>query len=335
MTVPQSSCLCLSDSPSEWLNKLLYRDSLHRDLTSTLELEKCKVCFSGTRELDYPVLNDGLSYEIEATKSFPLPPDLIEKFSSMQTNCLMGVFTLCDKVWVTIDNEIFMWNFEDGEDLAYYDGVNDTIISVSLIVPSAGTLPEHIRFLLCLATPSEIWLLGMMYSNTNSNHTLRMQSSCPILEVMPDPLYCLPTENNYISCIESTPNGRIFLGTREGFLLEMTYSSIPNWDGDSLQPPIGKTGHCTLVNHSVSAFSLLLPSIITSRFHNGDSITQLTVDTSRHLLYSRTEDSHLMVYEFSDKISGSFSRLSSLSASDLAYQASCIVRSVDKNQFRK
>lgn len=71
-----------------------------------------------------------------------------------------------------------------------------------------GTLPEHIRFLLCLATPSEIWLLGMMYSNTNSNHTLRMQSSCPILEVMPDPLYCLPTENNYISCIESTPNGR-------------------------------------------------------------------------------------------------------------------------------
>lgn len=42
-----------------------------------------------------------------------------------------------------------------------------------------------------------------------------------------------------------------------------------------------------------------------------------------------------MVYEFSDKISGSFSRLSSLSASDLAYQASCIVRSVDKNQFRK
>ncbi|CAH8584679.1 unnamed protein product [Schistosoma intercalatum] len=334
MTVPQSSCLCLSDSPSEWLNKLLYRDSLHRDLTSTLELEKCKVCFSGTRELDYPVLNDGLSYEIEATKSFPLPPDLIEKFSSMQTNCLMGVFTLCDKVWVTIDNEIFMWNFEDGEDLAYYDGVNDTIISVSLIVPSAGTLPEHIRFLLCLATPSEIWLLGMMYSNTNSNHTLRMQSSCPILEVMPDPLYCLPTENNYISCIESTPNGRIFLGTREGFLLEMTYSSIPNWDGDSLQPPIGKTGHCTLVNHSVSAFSLLLPSIITSRFHNGDSITQLTVDTSRHLLYSRTEDSHLVVYEFSDKISGSFSRLSSLSASDLAYQASCIVRSVDKNQFR-
>ncbi|XP_018652827.1 putative nuclear pore complex protein nup155 [Schistosoma mansoni] len=334
MAVPQSSCLCLSDSPSEWLNKLLYRDNLHRDLTSTLELEKCKVCFSGTRELDYPVLNDGLSYEIEATKSFPLPPDLIEKFSSMQTNCLMGVFTLCEKVWVTIDNEIFMWNFEDGEDLAYYDGVNDTIISVSLIVPSVGTLPEHIKFLLCLATPSEIWLLGMMYSNTNSNHTLRMQSSCPILEVMPDPLYCLPTENNYISCIESTPNGRIFLGTREGFLLEMTYSSIPNWDGDSLQPPVGKTGYCTLVNHSVSALSLLLPSIITSRFHNGDSIIQLAVDTSRHLLYSRTEDSHLVVYEFSDKISGSFSRLSSLSASDLAYQASCIVRSVDKNQFR-
>ncbi|KAK4468078.1 hypothetical protein MN116_008251 [Schistosoma mekongi] len=334
MAVLQSG-LCLSDSPSEWLNKLLYRDSLHRDFSSTLELERSgKVCFSGTRELDYPISNDCLSHELEVTKSFPLPSELVEKFSNMQTNCLMGVFTLCNKVWITIDNEIFMWNLEDGEDLAYYDGLGDSIISVSLIVPSPGILPEHIRFLLCLATPAEIWLLGMMYSTTSSTHTLGIQSSCPILEVMPDPLYCLPTENNYISCIEGTSNGRIFLGTREGFLLEMTYSSISNWDGDSLQPPVGKTGPCTLVNHSVSAFSLLLPSIITSRFHNGDSIIQLAIDTVRHLLYSRTEDSYLVAYEFADKISGTFSRLSALSASDLAYQASCIVRSVDKNQFR-
>ncbi|KAH8857593.1 Nuclear pore complex protein Nup155 [Schistosoma japonicum] len=334
MAVPQSG-LCLSDSPSEWLNKLLFRDSLHRDLSSTLELEKSgKVCFSGTRELDYPISSDCLSYELEVTKSFPLPSELVEKFSNMQTNCLMGVFTLCNKVWITIDSEIFMWNLEDGEDLAYYDGIGDCIISVSLIVPSPGILPEHIRFLLCLATPAEIWLLGMMYSTTSSTHTLGIQSSCPVLEVMPDPLYCLPTENNYISCIESTSNGRIFLGTREGFLLEMTYSSISNWDGDSLQPPVGKTGPCTLVNHSISAFSLLLPSIITSRFHNGDSIVQIAIDTVRHLLYTRTEDSYLVAYEFADKISGTFSRVSTLSASDLAYQASCIVRSVDKNQFR-
>ncbi|CAH8598315.1 unnamed protein product [Heterobilharzia americana] len=334
MTAPQPSGLCLSDTPSEWINKLIYRDGLYRELTSTLDIERCgKVCFSGNRELDYPPLNDNLSYEMEVIKSFPLPPDLVEKFAGMQTNCLMGVFPSCEKVWVTIDNELFLWNFEDGEDLAYYDGVDDVIVSVSLIVPSPGVLPEHIRFLLCIATPSEIWLLGMMYSTGGNNHTLSVQSSS-VLEVMPDPLYCLSTENNYISCIEGTPNGRIFLGTREGFLLEMTYSSIPNWDMDSIQPPIGKTGPCTLVNHSVSALSLLLPSIITSRFHNGDSIVQLSVDTARHLLYTRTEDSHLGVYEFSDKISGSLSRLSTLSASDLAYQASCIVRSVDKNQFR-
>ncbi|CAH8861385.1 unnamed protein product [Trichobilharzia szidati] len=335
MAGPQPSGLCLSDTPSEWINKLLYRDGLFRDLMSTLEIDKYgKVGFSGNRELDYPLLNENLSHDIEVIKSFPLPQDLVERFTGMQTNCLMGVFTSCEKVWVTIDNEIFMWNFEDGEDLAYYDGMPDTIVSVALIVPSPGVLPEHIRFLLCLATPSEIWLLGMMYSNGSNTHTLGMQSSSPVLEVMPDPLYYLSTENNYISCIEGTPNGRIFLGTREGFLLEMTYSSIPNWEAASVQPNVGKSGPCTLVNHSVSAFSLLLPSIITSRFHNGDSIVQLSVDTPRHLLYTRTEDSRLTVYEFTDKISGSFSRLSTLSASDLAYQASCIVRSVDKNQFR-
>ncbi|VDQ01680.1 unnamed protein product [Trichobilharzia regenti] len=151
------------------------------------------------------------------------------------------------------------------------------------LVNFEGVLPEHIRFLLCLATPSEIWLLGMMYSNGSNTHTLGMQSPSPVLEVMPDPLYYLSTENNYISCIEGTPNGRIFLGTREGFLLEMTYSSIPNWEGASVQPNISKSGPY--------------------------SIVQLSVDTPRHLLYTRTEDSRLTVYEFTDKISGSFSRL--------------------------
>ncbi|VDQ11488.1 unnamed protein product [Trichobilharzia regenti] len=77
---PQPSGLCLSDTPSEWINKLLYRDGLYRDLTSTLEIDKF-VGFSGNRELDYPLLNENLSHDIEVIKSFPLPPDLVERFT--------------------------------------------------------------------------------------------------------------------------------------------------------------------------------------------------------------------------------------------------------------
>ncbi|THD18403.1 putative nuclear pore complex protein nup155 [Fasciola hepatica] len=73
-----------------------------------------KVSVSGTREIDYPSTHFRAGGELEVSKSFSLPPDLVEKFSGMQKNCLMGVFTACERAWISIDNELFMWNYEDG-----------------------------------------------------------------------------------------------------------------------------------------------------------------------------------------------------------------------------
>lgn len=35
-------------------------------------------------------------------------------FLDMQFNCMMGVFPEISRAWLTIDNDIFMWNYEDG-----------------------------------------------------------------------------------------------------------------------------------------------------------------------------------------------------------------------------
>jgi hypothetical protein len=32
----------------------------------------------------------------------------------MQSNCFMGLFTSITRAWLTIDNLIFFWNYEDG-----------------------------------------------------------------------------------------------------------------------------------------------------------------------------------------------------------------------------
>ena len=34
--------------------------------------------------------------------------------SDMQCNCMMGVFPPISRAWLTIDSDIFMWNYEDG-----------------------------------------------------------------------------------------------------------------------------------------------------------------------------------------------------------------------------
>ncbi|CAH8649449.1 unnamed protein product [Dicrocoelium dendriticum] len=133
--------LSLCERPEEWLDKLINRDGGFRDLASRLGFESSasgKISLSGMREIDYPPLQFHVGGELEISHCFSLPPDLVERFSGIQRNCLMGIFTPCERAYVTIDNELFMWNFEDGEDLAYYDGIKDTIICVGLVTPKTG-----------------------------------------------------------------------------------------------------------------------------------------------------------------------------------------------------
>jgi hypothetical protein len=38
-----------------------------------------------------------------------------------------------------------VWKYEDGSDLAYFDGLSDTILSVGLVTPRPGILQPHIK----------------------------------------------------------------------------------------------------------------------------------------------------------------------------------------------
>ena len=53
----------------------------------------------------------------------PLTCKQVEHFGHMQCNCSMGVFPEVERAWLTIDSDIYVWKYEDGGDLAYYDGL--------------------------------------------------------------------------------------------------------------------------------------------------------------------------------------------------------------------
>lgn len=56
----------------------------------------------------------------------------------MQCNCIMGIFPEIGRAWLTVDSDIFVWRYADGDDLAYFDGLAETILSVSLVQPKPG-----------------------------------------------------------------------------------------------------------------------------------------------------------------------------------------------------
>lgn len=53
---------------------------------------------------------------------------LLNSVIDMQFNCMMGVFPEISRAWLTIDNDIFMWNYEDG-----YVPINIIHLNVSLV----------------------------------------------------------------------------------------------------------------------------------------------------------------------------------------------------------
>lgn len=58
--------------------------------------------------------------------------------SDMQQFCQMGLMSEIGRAWVSIDSYIYLWNYDNGSDVAYYDGLTETIISVGLVSPKPG-----------------------------------------------------------------------------------------------------------------------------------------------------------------------------------------------------
>ena len=43
------------------------------------------------------------------------------------------------------------------------------------------------------------------------------------MSLLPEPLFSISTDGVYLTCIESTNSGRIFMGGRDGCLYELIY----------------------------------------------------------------------------------------------------------------
>ncbi|NXN93474.1 NU155 protein, partial [Rhinopomastus cyanomelas] len=283
---------------------------------------------SGMSDMDYPLQGPGLLSipnlpEISSIRRVPLPPELVEQFGHMQCNCMMGVFPEISRAWLTIDSDIFMWNYEDGGDLVYFDGLSETIVAVGLVKPKGGIFQPHVRHLLVLATPVDIVILGLSCTNIQAGTGSLSDSMSGGMELLPDPLYSLPTDNTYIMAIASTDNGRIFLAGKDGCLYEVAYQAEAGWFSQ----------RCRKINHSKSALSFLVPSLLQFVFSEDDPVVQIAVDNSRNTLYTRSEKGMLQAYDLGQDGHG-MTRVTSLSQNAIVSAAGSIARTIDRSVFK-
>ncbi|KAG7173878.1 Nuclear pore complex protein Nup155-like [Homarus americanus] len=259
---------------------------------------------SGLSESDYPNSGDARSVRhLHTTRKL-----------DMQCNCMMGLFPEINRAWLTIDSDIYVWIYEDGSDLAYFDGLHETIISVGLVRPKAGVFKPYIEHLLCLTTTSEIVLLGVSFSQS-----IDVEGNCG-MHLLPEPLFSVPTDGSYILTIRGTNDGRIFMGAKDGCLHELVYQAEDGWFSRK----------CRKVNHSRSVISNLFPFLA---FSEDDPINQVEVDDSRHILYTLSDKGTITVYDL-DSDGKSISRVTSVPHNNIMNAALQVAKTVDKANFK-
>ncbi|XP_043230116.1 nuclear pore complex protein Nup155-like [Amphibalanus amphitrite] len=306
------------------LERLLAADTQFPSLADRLRIgsQPCPTV-SGLHEADYPSLGaaggrGGLGLrQISAGKKVPLPAELVEHFNHLQCNCMMGLFPELDRAWLTIDNDIYVWLFETGANLAYYDGLSETILAVGLVRPRPGVFQAHIQHLLCLATPLEIVLLGVTMSRPAA------PGGPAEMHVLPEPLFSIASDGAYVTTVVGTPSGRVFLGAKDGCLYELVYQATESWF----------SRRCRKINHSSSALSVLVPTFLSAAFSDEDPLLQLQVDASRNVLYTRSEKGTVQVYDLGDDGQQTV-RVAALSQFSIVQAAEGVARTVDPSNFR-
>ncbi|EDV22293.1 uncharacterized protein TRIADDRAFT_29198 [Trichoplax adhaerens] len=329
MTHQHASNQALSEA-SKQLEKHLDQDSHYLDLSRLLNISSGSYTagISGIGENDYASISalPGLQNvpNFANVRRVPLPVELVEQFNHLQYNCLMGLFPEIKRAWLSIDSDIFVWNYEDGSDVAYFDGLSEYIMCVGLVRPKPGIFQDHIKFLLCLATAVDVVLLGVSFSEATQTAGYPYKE----MHLQPEPLFVLPLDQQIeITSISGTRNGRIFMTTKNCCLFEIEYRDKAGWF----------TQQCRIVNHSssylygVSGIYNIFMKVV-NLFSTEDSMQQIAIDESRNILYTLSKESTIQVYDLGSN-GNLTSHVVTLNRGAILSQASRSARYIDAGNF--
>jgi nuclear pore complex protein Nup155 len=121
-----------------------------------------------------------------------LPPVLVDHYNEAggEGTTLCGIFPEIRRAWASVDNSLFLWRFDkwDGQ-CPEYSGEEQPICVVGLAKAKPGIFVETIQYLLVLATPVELILLGVCCSSSGDGTDPYAE-----LSLQPLPEYTIPSD---------------------------------------------------------------------------------------------------------------------------------------------
>ncbi|KAG0345336.1 hypothetical protein BG005_001354 [Podila minutissima] len=276
------------------------------------------------REQKYPELGNFFSTDFSSAyiapesrqqvlrrkRAISLPDNLFEQYNLIQCRCFMGLFPEINRVWITIDHRLFLWNYADGGDYESFEELDQIIVNVALVKPKKGIFDSKIEYLLVIATPVDVHLLGLGTGSGSTPHTLYITNMS------------VPSDNVAMRTIVGTEDGRIFMNGNDGRLWEINYQAEEGWFSKK----------CYKTEVLGSALSYFKPTFAyLSR--NPDPIVKIVFDETRQVMYGLTEKSNIEVMS----LSNSTVTRSTIDRNDIlkdSRRKSSHNRALDESQFK-
>lgn len=207
-----------------------------------------------------------------------MPKMVMERYSSCQTVAFCGVFPEIKRAWASVDNSLFLWRYDRWQDVpTEFHGVDQSIVSAGVFVPRSKVFQPAIQHILVLCTTTEISFIGICHEGDDFEEISMEKLS----------QYTVSSDNVSMISFSSSKDGRIFLGGSDGNLYEITYAAKDTW----------RTKRCLKVCHT-RGIRAYLPSFIPATIMGSPQpIIQVVVDDERHILYTRSQNSILNVYD--------------------------------------
>ncbi|CAL9215055.1 unnamed protein product [Arabidopsis halleri] len=158
---------------------------------------------------------------------------------------------------------LFLWRFDKRDvQCPEYSGEEQAICAVGLAKCRPGVFVEAIQYILVLATPAELVLLGVCCTEGPDGRDLYAEIS-----VQPLPDY--------------TNKGRIFMAGRDGHIYELLYTTGSGWNK-----------RCRSVCLTAGLGSMISRWVVPNVFKFGavNPVVEMVVDNERQILYSLSRD---------------------------------------------
>ncbi|ORX61861.1 nucleoporin-domain-containing protein [Hesseltinella vesiculosa] len=255
----------LHDDVCKLIDDFMKQDQKEYDLSDYLRVPVSK-------DYNRPLTGTDGYYTMQG-KTIKVPVSIIQSIDH-DFFTFQGLLPEIGRAWITSDNRLFLWNYENGTDVYCFDDQDQIISSVALVKPRPGVFSDMVKYILVIATAIEVFVLGVDIHRGPSDpkggklivHATDITAS---------------TNGQQITGIWGTDNGRVMMVGKNGHIYELKYANHRSW------------------LHSVRLDCLTssgLLSVLLPKWQWKDNYKSLAIDNERRALYALRENNNIDLF---------------------------------------